>query len=696
MDPQNVSNAFPYTNRELSWLDFNDRVLDEAFETATPLLDRVNFCGITASNLDEFFMVRVAGLQEQVRSGYNEPDPAGLTPQRQLELIRNRVLRFYDRQSGCLHGLLLPTLAERGIRFLGPDDLDDRQRVHAAGYFSRIVHPVLTPMAVDRSRPFPVLVNMSLYLGIRLRREQDTHFAILQIPTVLPRFVPLPSEPGRTDFILLEDLVVDHLHELFDAYELRASVLFRLTRDLDLEIDEDAEDLFSEIQEFIKKRRRGRPVRLEIEPGCDDRLRSFLYEMLKVDDPIVYETEEPLDRAAFKRLYGNEAFASLRQPAIRPAPAVDFPEGENLFDCIRRRDRMVHHPYESFDSVVGFIRAAAEDDQVLAIKQTLYRVSGHSAIIAALMRAADRGKQVTVLVELKARFDEENNIAWARQLEEAGCHVIYGLVGLKIHCKIALVIRREEEGIRRYLHLGTGNYNDTTARLYTDIGMFTAREGYGADASSLFNSLTGYTRPPAFNRLIAAPDDCRAFLVRMIRQEIEHSRRGLDCGITIKVNSLVDEALIRLFYEASCAGVPIRLVVRGICCLVPGIPGVSENIQVFSLVGRFLEHSRIFRFENAGEPKLYLGSADLMPRNLDRRVELLFPIDEPVLIERLEQVLAITLADNVNRRVQDNEGRYSRIRPAGEARLDSQRELERLAATGWNPEDAQADPGGMR
>jgi polyphosphate kinase len=418
--------------------------------------------------------------------------------------------------------------------------------------------------------------------------------------------------------------------------------------------------------------------------------------MLKVDDPIVYETEEPLDRAAFKRLYGNEAFASLRQPAIRPAPAVDFPEGENLFDCIRRRDRMVHHPYESFDSVVGFIRAAAEDDQVLAIKQTLYRVSGHSAIIAALMRAADRGKQVTVLVELKARFDEENNIAWARQLEEAGCHVIYGLVGLKIHCKIALVIRREEEGIRRYLHLGTGNYNDTTARLYTDIGMFTAREGYGADASSLFNSLTGYTRPPAFNRLIAAPDDCRAFLVRMIRQEIEHSRRGLDCGITIKVNSLVDEALIRLFYEASCAGVPIRLVVRGICCLVPGIPGVSENIQVFSLVGRFLEHSRIFRFENAGEPKLYLGSADLMPRNLDRRVELLFPIDEPVLIERLEQVLTITLADNVNRRVQDNEGRYSRIRPAGEARLDSQRELERLAATGWNPEDAQADPGGMR
>ncbi|MBP7403185.1 MAG: polyphosphate kinase 1, partial [Clostridia bacterium] len=401
------------------------------------------------------------------------------------------------------------------------------------------------------------------------------------------------------------------------------------------------------------------------------------------------------DLSAFKKLYNADAFAGLRQPALLPVPAADFPEGEDLFACIRHRDRMVFHPYESFDSVVAFIRTAAEDDRVLAIKQTLYRVSGDSGIIEALMRAADRGKQVTVLVELKARFDEENNIQWAQRLEEAGCHVIYGLANLKIHCKIALVIRREEEGIRRYIHLGTGNYNDTTARLYTDIGMFTAREGFGVDASSLFNSLTGYTRPPVYNRLVAAPDDCRAFLVRMIRAEMENSRLGLPCGITVKVNSLVDEGMVRLFYEASCAGVPVRLVVRGICCLVPGIPGVSENIRVASIVGRFLEHSRIFRFENAGEPRLYLGSADLMPRNLDRRVELLFPVEEPALAERLDRILEITLADNVNTRVQDSDGHYSMIRPAGERRRDSQRELERLAAAGWDPVKAAEAEGAV-
>lgn len=695
-DPGKPDTVFPYTNRELSWLDFNDRVLDEAFETENPLIDRVNFLGITASNLDEFFMVRIAGLQEQVRSGYAEPDPAGLPPSRQLEVLREKVLNFTYRQAGCLQGLLLPALAGHGIRFLGAGELDDRQRVHMTGYFDRILHPVLTPMAVDRSRPFPVLVNMAVYLGVRLRREQELRFAILQIPSVLPRFIPLPSEAGRTDFILLEDIISDNLHKLFDVHEIRASVLFRLTRNLDLEIDEDAEDLFSEIQEFIKKRKRGRPVRLEIEPGCDERLRVFLHEMLKVDPSLVYETEGPLDLAAFKKLYGAEAFADMRYPAVRQVPAVDFPPGENLFDTIRRRDRMVHHPYESFDSVLDFIRAAAEDDRVLAIKQTLYRVSGNSGIVGALMAAAERGKQVTVLVELKARFDEENNILWAQKLEEAGCHVIYGLAGLKIHCKIALVIRREEEGIRRYIHLGTGNYNDTTARLYTDIGIFTAKESFGADASFLFNSLTGYSRSPVYNRLVAAPDDCRTFFIRMITAEMENSRRGLPCGITIKVNSLVDEAMIRLFYEASCAGVPVRLIVRGICCLVPGIPGVSENIRVVSIVGRFLEHSRIFRFENGGVPKLFLGSADLMPRNLDRRVELLFPVEEPVLAARLQRILEITLADNVNTRTQDNDGRYVLIRAAGEQRRDSQQELETLAAAGWDPAQAAEGTGGTK
>ena len=693
MDFRNVSNAFPYTNRELSWLDFNDRVLDEAFDTDTPLMDRVNFLGITASNLDEFFMVRVAGLQEQVRSGYTEPCPAGMSPARQLELIRDKVAAFSSRQADCLTGLLLPSLAELGIRFLGNDDLDERQKSHAAGYFDRILHPVLTPMAVDRSRPFPVLSNMSIYMGVRLRKEQDSFFAILQLPSVLPRFIPLPCLPGRTDFILMEDVIAGNLHKLFDTHDLRASALFRLTRNLDLEIDEDAEDLFSEIQEFIKKRRRGRPVRLEIEQGCDERLRVFLFDMLKVDPSLVYETEGPLDLAAFKKLYGIEAFASLRQGMIRPVPAVDFPPEENLFDSIRSQDRMVHHPYESFDSVVEFIQAAAEDPRVLAIKQTLYRVSGNSSIISALMFAADRGKQVTVLVELKARFDEENNIAWARKLEEAGCHVIYGLAGLKIHCKVALVIRREEEGIRRYIHLATGNYNDTTARLYTDIGMFTAKESFGVDASALFNSLTGYSRPPIFSRLIAAPNDCRAFFMRMIRAEMENSRRGLPCGILIKVNSLVDEAVIRLLYEASCAGVPIRLVVRGICCLVPGIPGVSENIRVSSIVGRFLEHSRIFRFENGGQAKFYLGSADLMPRNLDRRIELLFPVEEPALTRRLQMILDITLADNVNARIQDSDGRYHRTRTTGERRRDSQLELEILAAAGWDPARTTVETG---
>ena len=663
----------PFTNRELSWMDFNARVLEEAYEKDNPVLERFKFLGITASNLDEFFMVRVAGVKEQVRSGYREPDNAGLAPQQQLTLLSAKIHAFVEKQYTCLSRSLIPLLRQQAFFLLRAEEWNEDQQSFADDYFRNVLFPVLTPLAVDRSRPFPMLSNKSLNLGIRLKREGELAFAVVQVPSILPRLVELPCENGRA-FVLLETIIEAHLAELFELHDIEAVAAFRVTRNADLDIDEESEDLLIEIQESIKKRKRGKPVRLELSRHCDGELKEFLTEMLDVDELDIYEIGGPLDLTFCFRISSLDD--RLRLPPINPVPAADFCGWEDMFAAIRERDRFVHHPYESFDSVVNFVRTAAEDPDVLAIKQTLYRVSGNSPIIAALMRAADNGKQVTVLVELKARFDEENNIHWALKLEEAGCHVIYGLAGLKTHCKILLVVRREEDGLRRYVHMGTGNYNDSTARQYTDMGMFTCRESYGADASSLFNVLTGYSRPPQYNRFVTAPEGMRPFFQRMIERETENAKNGLPSGIYAKVNSLVDPDIIYRLYAASQSGVPVRLVVRGICSLIPGVPGVSENIRVVSLVGQLLEHSRIFRFENGGNPKLYLGSADWMPRNLDRRVELVFPVEDEDIIRRVEEVIALTQEDTVNAREQNGDGVYSMVDGRGRPAVNSQLELD--------------------
>ncbi len=670
----------PYTNRELSWLSFNERVLEEAYEKENPLLERLKFLSITASNLDEFFMVRVAGLREQARLGVKKPYPLGQSPSAQLRQISEQAHFLCKKQYNCLRHSLLPMLRHHEIFIVRFEELDTKQKKFVARYFERTVFPVLTPLAIDQSRPFPLLANRSLNLAVRLKKEKETHFAVVQVPSILPRFIALPGEKQQC-FILLEEVMIAYLPKLLETHEVKSVSLFRITRNADLSIDEEAEDLLQEIQKSIKKRKRGRPVRLEINAKCDAETRRFLIETLDVREADVYPCAGPLDLTAWAKLAALvKGHEGLRLKPVAPARPADFLScGEDIFAAIRERDRFVHHPYESFDYVVKFLADAAEDPNVLAIKQTLYRVSFNSPIVRALMRAAENGKQVTVLVELKARFDEENNINWAKKLEQAGCHVIYGLVGLKTHCKILLVVRQDADGIRRYLHLGTGNYNDTTARLYTDMGLFTCREAYGSDASLLFNLLTGYSRPPPYQKFINAPDDMRAFFYQRIERETQNALDGKQAGIVMKVNSLLDYDMIERLYKASQAGVPIELIVRGICSLVPGVEGVSDHITVRSIVGRFLEHSRIFRFENAGDPLLYLGSADLMPRNLDRRVELVFPVEEPKIRARVEAVLAMQLKDTVNARLQGPDAVYRLQERRGKHNVDSQAALLKLA-----------------
>ena len=502
----------PYINRELSWMDFNARVLEEAFRRENPIMERMRFLGITGSNLDEFFMVRVAGVEEQVDSHYYSRDPSGLKPAELLPLLLQKIHAFVEKQYSCYNRSILPALKRQGIRLLKPEELSGEQAQFVSDYFDRVLFPVLTPLAVDRSRPFPLLYNRSLNIAVRLKGKEDSYFAVVQVPGILSRFLNLPSKNGN-DYILLENVIIHKLGELFEQSEIRSACTFRITRSSDFDIDEDAEDLLIEIQKFIKKRKRGKPVRLELSRGHDRETEAFLREMLEVDGDEIYEIPGPLDLTFCSAFASQPKYEHLcYRPMLPVYPPADFTDCDDIFAAIRERDRMVHHPYESFESVIDFARTAAKDPNVLAIKQTLYRVSGHSPIVAALIRAAENGKQVTVLVELKARFDEENNVRWAKKLEEAGCHVIYGLVGLKTHCKILLVVRRDEDGIRRYVHMATGNYNDSTAKVYTDIGLFTCREPYGVDASSLFNVLTGYSRPPEYNRFIVAPDGMRPFL----------------------------------------------------------------------------------------------------------------------------------------------------------------------------------------
>ncbi|MGI6175953.1 MAG: RNA degradosome polyphosphate kinase [Christensenellales bacterium] len=669
---------FPYINRELSWLDFNMRVLEEAFEKETPLLERINFLGITASNLDEFFMVRIAGLKEQVRSKYVTPDPSGLTPQQQLVLLNEKMLSFVKKQYTCLLRSIVPALERQSIRFLRMEQLTEQQQEHVEHYFTRILFPVLTPLAVDRSRPFPYLTNKSLNLAVRLKKERESFFAVVQVPSIMPRIIRLPGDDGA-HYIFLEDIILCKLDRLFELHDIKSAVPFRLTRNSDITIDEEAEDLLDEIQESIKKRKHGNPVRLEIASGCDPKLLEFLIDMLHVHKQDIYEIPGPLDLTMCMKFSNIDGFDHLKAQPILPTPPADFCGYPDMFEAIRERDRMVYHPFESFDCVVNLLEQAAQDEDVLAIKQTLYRVSGNSPVIHALARAADNGKQVTVVVELKARFDEENNIHWAKELEKAGCHVVYGLSGLKVHCKALLIVRRESSGIRRYLHLGTGNYNDSTARLYTDIGMFTCKESFGFDVSSLFNILTGYSRPPAYNKIVVAPDGLRSFVARMIESETANAGKGFASAITIKVNSLVDADMIRLLYTASQAGVVINLIVRGICCLQAGVPRISDNIRVISIVGQLLEHSRIFIFENAGNPQIYLGSADLMQRNLDRRIELLFPVEEPLLKERVLHYVELMLLDIVNARVMQPDGVYRLRDKRGHELINSQISISQYA-----------------
>ena len=652
-----------YTNRELSWILFDHRVLNEARDREIPLFERLKFLSITASNLDEFFMIRVASLKDMVHAGYQKPDIAGLTPERQLELLDGAIHRLVALQYDTYSQALVPKLKQNGLQIIGShEDLGKKEAAFVDKYFEENVYPVLTPMAVDSSRPFPLVRNKTLNIAALVRKKGangELEFATVQVPGVLSRIVELPSRGEGRKVILLEELIERNMHKLFLNYDIVCAYPYRIMRNADLTIDEDeAADLLKEIEKQLKKRQWGEAIRLEVAAGCDERLLNILKEELHIENQNVYMVDGPLDLTVLMKLYGLEGFDHLKAPRYTPQPVPQLPQGCKIFDQIRKGDILLHHPYQTFQPVVEFIRQAARDPKVLAIKQTLYRVSGNSPIIAALAQAAENGKQVTVLVELKARFDEENNIVWARMLEKAGCHVIYGLVGLKTHSKITLVVRREVDGIRRYVHLGTGNYNDATAKLYTDVGLLTCSEDIGEDATAVFNMLSGYSEPLAWNKLSLAPLWLKGRFLHLIEREKKYALDGRPARIIAKVNSLCDQDVIAALYEAASAGVKVDLIVRGICCLKTGIPGVSENITVRSIVGNFLEHSRIFYFENDEHYEIYCGSADWMPRNLERRVEILFPVDRPQLKEKLLHILKSQLRDNVKASVLQADGTY--------------------------------------
>lgn len=667
-----------YSNRELSWIDFNYRVLHEAQDRSIPLFERIKFLSITASNLDEFFMVRVASLKDQEHAGYTKKDIAGMTAKQQLGAINEKTHRLMEDQYHTLNRMLLPAMKKEGLHLIEHyEQLDEKQVAYVDDYFEKNVYPVLTPMAVDSSRPFPLVRNKTLNIAALISNRDhggEYDLATVQVPSVLPRIVPLPAEEGEEKkVILLEEIIEKNLQKLFLNNRVICAHPYRIMRNADLSIDEEeAEDLLQEIEKQLKRRQWGEVIKLEIEAHADKKLLKELKKQLSVNDEDVFSIQGPLDLTFLMKISGMPEFEHLRYKKWVPQPAKMLVPEQNLFEQIRKRDILLHHPYETFDPVVDFVKLAAKDPSVLAIKQTLYRVSGHSPIIAALAQAAENGKQVTVLVELKARFDEENNIIWAKKLEQAGCHVIYGLVGLKTHSKITLVVRREEDGIRRYVHLGTGNYNDSTAKLYTDLGMFTASELIGEDATAVFNMLSGYSEPPVWNKLACAPIWLRDRFLELIRREQRHAEEGKEARIVAKMNSLCDHGIIAALYEASAAGVKIDLIVRGICCLKVGIPGISENITVRSIVGNFLEHSRIYYFYNDGWDEVYMSSADWMPRNLNRRVEILFPVEDEVLKEEVVHILEVELSDNVKAHILNPDGSYVKPDRRGKESINSQ------------------------
>ena len=676
-----------YVNRELSWLEFNYRVLSEARDKTLPLFERLKFLSITASNLDEFFMVRVASLRDMIHAKYTKPDIAGLKPEEQLEKISVKTHELVNVQYSTYNRSLLPALRAQGLNVIEDhESLTKEQGKFVDQYFADNVYPVLTPMAFDSSRPFPLVRNKSLNIAALLKKKKDSDgeldFAMVQVPSGLSRVVELPVTAGKNgkemrNVILLEEIIERNMQTLFLNYDILAAHPFRIMRNADLTIDEEeAEDLLEEIEKQLKKRQWGEVIRLEVEEKADKRLLKILKHELDVSAQDIFEIGGPLDLTVLMKMYGGlDGFDDLKAPAYTPQPVPALMNEEDIFSNIRKGDILLHHPYQTFDPVVEFVRTAAKDPDVLAIKQTLYRVSGHSPIIAALAAAADNGKQVSVLVELKARFDEENNINWAKMLEKAGCHVIYGLVGLKTHSKITLVVRREEDGIRRYVHLGTGNYNDSTAKLYTDCGLMTCNPLIGEDATAVFNMLSGYSEPPSWNKLAVAPLWLRKHFLRLIRREIAYAKAGREAAIIAKMNSLCDKEVIAALYEASCAGVQIQLIIRGICCLKAGIPGLSENIQVRSIVGNFLEHSRIFYFENGGSCQLYMGSADWMPRNLDKRVEIVFPVEDEKLKEEVFHILEVELEDNVKAHLLQPDGTYEKPDKRGKIQINSQRQF---------------------
>lgn len=663
-----------YVNREISWLAFNDRVLEEARDTANPLFERANFLAITQKNMDEWFMVRVASLQQQVMLGHDKVDAAGLTPKQQLDDVSAIAGQQIRDQYQVLTRSLLPALKREGLTLLKPEQLSKTQHNFLKHFFEQEILPVLTPMAVDSTRPFPFLANDTLNIGVRLKKsgeKSEKYLAFLQVPETFTRVIALPEEQQA---ILLEDVVQMFLAALFPGYTIKESMVFHILRDMELDVadDEDTPNILQEVQSKLQERERGRIIRVILSSTASKAFTAKLVKLLHVDEQRVYAVNGPIDLTFFNVWLKNNVNAQLK---FLPFKGFNNPDlaPSRIFESIRAKDYLLHHPYDSFQSVLSFIQTAAQDDQVLAIKMTLYRVSGKSPIIKALGLAAQRGKQVTVLVEIKARFDEENNVHWARELEKQGVHVVYGLRGLKTHAKVTLIVRREEGDIRRYIHLGTGNYNDVTANFYTDLGLLTSDAELGADVASIFNILTGYSDPGYFHQLHMSPDGIREFIYEQIDREIANAKAGKPAGIKMKFNSLSDERMVKHLYEASHAGVPIHLIVRGITILKVGISDVSETISVHSIVGRFLEHSRIYSFENDGNPKVYLSSADLMTRNLDRRVELLFPLKDDKLRDKVLEIFETMWQDNVKTRVLQADGQYEKKDRRGVARLNAQK-----------------------
>ncbi|MEI7768376.1 MAG: polyphosphate kinase 1 [Chloroflexales bacterium] len=673
-----------YLNRELSWIEFNRRVFGEALSRANPLLERLKFLAIFASNFDEFFMIRVSGILQQISAGVQKQSPDGLTPTEQLKAVRKTLLPLIEQERELLFTDLLPSLAEQGIHLLNMGDLSDSQRAWVAEFFHQQIFPVLTPLAFDSSRPFPFISNLSLNLAVMIQDPQKGElFARVKVPEVLPRLIPLPPDlcegpnehaTGRRHcFVWIEQVIAAHLDMLFPGMEVVMSAPFRVTRNADMEIEEDeADDLLSSIEQGVRQRRFGEVVRITVDKAMPERISNLLLTNLKIGPRDLYTVRGPLGLADLMALQKIDR-PDLKDPPHMPTLPVVLRGGGDIFDTIRQGDVLLHHPYHSFSPVIDFIQAAAEDPQVLAIKQTLYRVGSNSPIVKALIHAREQGKQVTAVVELKARFDEENNIIWAKAMERTGVHVVYGLLGLKVHAKVTMVVRQEQDGIRCYVHLGTGNYNASTARVYTDLGLFTCRPDIAADVVDLFNFLTAYSRQATYRALLIAPITLRQRLMGMIRREIQRQREHGDGRIIFKMNALVDHQFIDLLYEASQAGVRIDLIVRGMCSLRPGVPGLSERIQVRSIIGQFLEHSRIYYFANGGTPVLYLGSADIMDRNLDRRVEELYPLEDPALIAFVSnKLLDIYLSDNVRAHILQPDGTYIRLTPDGSPPVDSQ------------------------